>query len=120
VKLIDVYPEDYRESLRPARYQPLSPRFERSIANRTWRRYAVRHRPTRQRSHPFEKGDRIMIQIQSTWFPLHDANPQTFVENIRRPDIQLPESDADGLSFGALPAISGWRIGRSRPSSAFI
>ena len=32
--------------------------------------------------HAFLKGHRIMVQIQSTWFPLYDANPQTFVENI--------------------------------------
>jgi predicted acyl esterase len=32
--------------------------------------------------HAFLKGHRIMVQIQSTWFPLYDANPQTFVDNI--------------------------------------
>ncbi len=32
--------------------------------------------------HAFLKGHRIMVQIQSTWFPLYDRNPQTFVENI--------------------------------------
>ncbi len=32
--------------------------------------------------HRFRKGHRIMIQIQSTWFPLVDRNPQTFVPNI--------------------------------------
>ena len=32
--------------------------------------------------HRFQKGHRIMIQIQSTWFPLVDRNPQTFVPNI--------------------------------------
>ena len=32
--------------------------------------------------HAFLKGHRIMVQIQSTWFPLYDANPQTFIENI--------------------------------------
>lgn len=30
-------------------------------------------------SHTFKKGHRIMVQIQSTWFPLVDLNPQTFV-----------------------------------------
>jgi len=30
--------------------------------------------------HTFLKGHRIMVQIQSTWFPLIDANPQTFVD----------------------------------------
>lgn len=32
--------------------------------------------------HNFRRGHRIMIQIQSTWFPLVDRNPQKFVENI--------------------------------------
>lgn len=32
--------------------------------------------------HRFQKGHRLMIQIQSTWFPLADRNPQTFVDNI--------------------------------------
>ncbi|MBS0205433.1 MAG: CocE/NonD family hydrolase [Planctomycetes bacterium] len=32
--------------------------------------------------HRFQKGHRLMVQIQSTWFPLVDRNPQTFVPNI--------------------------------------
>ncbi|MDP1796532.1 MAG: CocE/NonD family hydrolase C-terminal non-catalytic domain-containing protein, partial [Planctomycetaceae bacterium] len=32
--------------------------------------------------HRFQKGHRLMVQIQSTWFPLADRNPQTFVDNI--------------------------------------
>jgi predicted acyl esterase len=32
--------------------------------------------------HRFLKGHKIMVQVQSTWFPLIDRNPQTFVENI--------------------------------------
>jgi len=32
--------------------------------------------------HTFQKGHRIMIQIHSTWFPLVDRNPQTYVPNI--------------------------------------
>ncbi len=32
--------------------------------------------------HVFRKGHRIMVQVQSTWFPLYDRNPQTFVPNI--------------------------------------
>ncbi len=32
--------------------------------------------------HRFQKGHRLMVQIQSTWFPLVDRNPQTFVDNI--------------------------------------
>jgi len=33
-------------------------------------------------NHVFLPGHRIMVQVQSTWFPLYDRNPQTFVPNI--------------------------------------
>jgi predicted acyl esterase len=33
-------------------------------------------------NHVFKKGHRIMVQVQSTWFPLYDRNPQQFVPNI--------------------------------------
>jgi hypothetical protein len=39
--------------------------------------------------HAFLKGHRIMVQVQSTWFPVYDRNPQKFVENIYK------ASDAD-------------------------
>ena len=32
--------------------------------------------------HTFRKGHKIQVQVQSTWFPLIDLNPQTFVPNI--------------------------------------
>ena len=32
--------------------------------------------------HTFKKGHRMMVQIQSTWFPLIDRNPQKYVDNI--------------------------------------
>ncbi|GAB2470823.1 hypothetical protein GCM10011375_38530 [Hymenobacter qilianensis] len=31
--------------------------------------------------HTFKKGHRLMVQVQSTWFPLVDRNPQTYVNN---------------------------------------
>jgi uncharacterized protein len=91
VKLIDVYPDEvagdaamggyqlmvsadifrgrYRESLeRPSALapdQPLLFRFDLPAAN-----------------HVFLPGHRIMVQVQSSWFPLYDRNPQTFVPNI--------------------------------------
>ncbi len=34
--------------------------------------------------HTFLPGHRIMVQVQSSWFPLYDRNPQTFVENIAK------------------------------------
>jgi predicted acyl esterase len=33
-------------------------------------------------NHTFLPGHRIMVHVQSSWFPLYDRNPQTFVENI--------------------------------------
>jgi putative CocE/NonD family hydrolase len=91
VKLIDVYPDEvagqeqmggyqlavsmdifrgrYRESLETAKPiaadKPLVYRFELPTAN-----------------HVFLPGHRIMVQVQSSWFPLYDRNPQTFVPNI--------------------------------------
>ncbi len=35
-----------------------------------------------QQAYTFRRGHRIMVQVQSTWFPLYDRNPQTFVPNI--------------------------------------
>ena len=35
-----------------------------------------------QKDHRFLKGHRIMVQVQSTWFPLYDRNPQRYVDNI--------------------------------------
>ena len=38
--------------------------------------------PLRDRDHVFLKGHRIMVQVQSTWFPLIDRNPQKFTPSI--------------------------------------
>jgi len=91
VKLIDVYPNEvpsqpemggyqlpvamdifrgrYRESFSTpvaiAANVPLAYRFDLSMVN-----------------HVFKPGHRIMVQVQSSWFPLYDRNPQTFVPNI--------------------------------------
>jgi predicted acyl esterase len=35
-----------------------------------------------QQLYTFKAGHRLMVQVQSTWFPLYDRNPQTFVPNI--------------------------------------
>jgi len=40
--------------------------------------------PLKDHDHVFKKGHRIMVQVQSTWFPVIDRNPQTFVPNIMR------------------------------------
>jgi hypothetical protein len=60
--------------------------------------------PLRDRDHVFLKGHRIMVQIQSTWFPLIDRNPQRFVPSI----YKATESDfvkATQRVYGS-PALS--------------
>jgi putative CocE/NonD family hydrolase len=91
VKLIDVYPEKFPENPKLAGYQLmiaaeiLRGRFRNSFEHPTAitpghvTRYDI---DLQINDHAFLKGHRIMVQIQSTWFPLYDANPQTFVENI--------------------------------------
>ena len=59
------YREGYETSKPIAPNQPLLYRFGLPTAN-----------------HVFLPGHRIMVQIQSSWFPLYDRNPQTFVPNI--------------------------------------
>jgi len=65
----DIFRGRYRESFETpkpiASNQPLPYRFALPTAN-----------------HVFLKGHRIMVQIQSSWFPLYDRNPQTFVPSI--------------------------------------
>jgi uncharacterized protein len=91
VKLIDVYPDPYpsqpemrgyqlmisadilRGRYRYDRAQPL-PIPPGKVEPYRWILPAV--------SHVFQPGHRIMVQIQSSWFPLYDRNPQTYVENI--------------------------------------
>ncbi len=36
--------------------------------------------------HTFKKGHKLQVQVQSTWFPLIDLNPQTYVDNIYKAD----------------------------------
>jgi len=122
VKLIDVYPDEvasqpnlggyqlmisadifrgrYRESLETpkpiAPDKPLLYRFNLPTAN-----------------HVFLPGHRIMVQIQSSWFPLYDRNPQTFVPNIfwakptdYRKATQRIYHAPDQSSFIELPLVS--------------
>jgi putative CocE/NonD family hydrolase len=91
IKLIDVYPEDYKPEPRMGGYQLMivgdvfRGRFRKSFekpepipANQV-REYDV---DLHQTDHRFLKGHRIMVQVQSTWFPLIDRNPQIYVDNI--------------------------------------
>ena len=91
VKLIDVYPDMLASRPEMSGYQlPISMdifrgRYRNSFsdpspipANQA-QRYRFTLTPT---NHVFQPGHRIMVQIQSSWFPLYDRNPQTFVPNI--------------------------------------
>lgn len=42
--------------------------------------------------HAFRRGHRIMVQIQSTWFPLVDRNPQTFVDMATAREEDFPKA----------------------------
>ena len=53
--------------------------------------------------HCFRKGHKIMVQVQSTWFPLIDRNPQKFVPNIfEARDERLSGRPPAGLSLGQI------------------
>jgi putative CocE/NonD family hydrolase len=92
VKLIDVYPDSVsgRDSAM-AGYQLmvagdiLRGRYRRSLDRpMPVKAGAVETYPLTLRSvdHTFRRGHRIMVQVQSSWFPLYDRNPQTWVPNI--------------------------------------
>ena len=49
-------------------------------------------------AHTFKKGHKLMIQIQSSWFPLFDRNPQQFVDIYKCDDKDFISSDIK-LSF---------------------
>jgi hypothetical protein len=64
-------------------------------------------------NHVFLPGHRIMVQIQSSWFPLYDRNPQTFVPNIfwakpadYRKAVQRIYYAPDRASFIELPLVT--------------
>ncbi len=121
VKLIDVYPDEvaaqpemggyqlmvsadifrgrYRESLETP--SPIAP--DRPLPYR----FAL---PTAD--HVFLPGHRIMVQVQSSWFPLYDRNPQTFVPSIfcARPQdyrkaTQRVYHPPDAASYVELPRV---------------
>lgn len=90
VKLIDVYP-DVHESWDLQGYQMIvaaevfRSRFKSSFTEpEPITPNEINHFQfsLRDRNHRFLKGHRIMVQIQSSWFPLIDRNPQTYVDNI--------------------------------------
>jgi uncharacterized protein len=105
VKLIDVYPENAQPNAWSADAGPAPGQYAKSvngyqlpIAMEVRRgRYNTSYEhpsaltpnapvewkiPLRDRDHVFLKGHRLMVQVQSTWFPLIDRNPQKFVPSI--------------------------------------
>jgi putative CocE/NonD family hydrolase len=101
VKLIDVFPEENGANLKMNGYQFM-------VANEVFRgryrksfekpeaiqpgsvdKYAIDLHAV---NHVFKKGHRIMVQVQSTWFPIIDRNPQKFVPSIfnaKEEDFQI-------------------------------
>src|SRR5712691_9661949 len=91
VKLIDVYPDTVPERPTMGGYELMvTGEIMRGRYRTSWEhataippgqveRFTV---DLHQQAYTFRKGHRIMVQVQSTWFPLYDRNPQTFVANI--------------------------------------
>ncbi len=90
VKLIDVQPDGTVATALPnyqmmVRSEVMRGRFRESFEHPTPFQANVPakvHLELLDVLHRFKKGHRVMIQVQSTWFPLVDRNPQKFVENI--------------------------------------
>lgn len=91
VKLIDVYPDFDQKNFLMSGYQlPVAMevfrgRFRKSFSNP---QPLTPNQPEEfviglhQINHAFKKGHRIMIQVQSSWFPVIDRNPQKYIPNI--------------------------------------
>jgi uncharacterized protein len=91
VKLIDVYPENYPKDIKMSGYQlmianeVLRGRFNKNfekpepLAPNQVTEFVI---DLHSNDHRFLAGHKIMVQVQSTWFPVIDRNPQKYVENI--------------------------------------
>src|SRR5688572_27127116 len=91
VKLIDVYPNFYQKDVSMSGYElPVAMevfrgRFRKSfdkpepLTPKKPEEFVI---DLHQINHTFRKGHKLMIQVQSTWFPLIDRNPQKYVPNI--------------------------------------
>jgi len=122
VKLIDVYPDEVPSDPPLGGYQlPIGMdifrgRYRDSLAHPSpipagkvqSYRFALPHV-----NHVFLPGHRIMVQIQSSWFPLYDRNPQTYVDNIffarpagYRKATQRVFHAGDSASFIELPVAA--------------
>jgi uncharacterized protein len=91
VKLIDVYPEQHPENWELAGYQLM---VSNEVFRGRYRKSFEKPEPLatdavleyrfslHAQSYTFKKGHRLMVQVQSSWFPLIDRNPQTFVGSL--------------------------------------
>ncbi|MBI4476972.1 MAG: CocE/NonD family hydrolase [Acidobacteria bacterium] len=91
VKLIDVYPEQYSADPTMSGFQLM---IAGDVVRGRYRHSIERPQPLVPNAvvpyeiafpandHTFRAGHRIMVQVQSTWFPVIDRNPQRFVPNI--------------------------------------
>jgi hypothetical protein len=91
VKLIDVYPENVPEKWQLSGYELM---IADEVFRGRFRNSFERPEPItpgavtpftidlHTANHVFKKGHRVMVQVQSTWFPIIDRNPQKFVPNI--------------------------------------
>jgi putative CocE/NonD family hydrolase len=91
VKLIDVYPQNYPGDWKLSGYELM---ISDEIFRGRYHNSFEKPEPLKPgevtsftidlhtADHVFKKGHRIMVQIQSTWFPLYDRNPQKFIPNI--------------------------------------
>jgi putative CocE/NonD family hydrolase len=90
VKLIDVYPEAAQpENMGGFEFMLAEEVFRARYRNGFDKPQALQPGEVasyvfslRSRDHTFKAGHRIMVQVQSSWFPLIDRNPQTYVPNI--------------------------------------
>jgi putative CocE/NonD family hydrolase len=123
VKLIDVYPDEVAEDPPMGGYQLM---VSADIFRGRYRgsRESPRPIPSGEPlpyrftlptvNHVFLTGHRIMVQVQSSWFPLYDRNPQTFVPNIfwAKPDdfrkaVQRVHHAPGRASSVELPVVKG-------------
>jgi putative CocE/NonD family hydrolase len=121
-KLIDVYPDEYPPDPKLGGYQLMIAadvfrgRYRHSfehpepISPNAIEHYRIEYPGV---DHVFRKGHRIMVQVQSTWFPVIDRNPQKFVPNIflaRESDFQPATQrvfrSAQHASYVLLPVVT--------------
>ena len=161
MKLIDVYPNDYPEPEANPNAPPPDRRPAAGAERMAGYQQLVRGEPMRAKFrnswekpepmtpgkveavnfdmpdvlHTFRRGHRIMVQVHSSWFPLADLNPQTFVDipnakasdfkkatervyhdkvgAVRRGGGRSAGSDEGGARFRAGRRRLRWQVGRS-------